>query len=113
MQGLFLNHPENKNYNIIIYNLKIKFSNINKNTPQEHLIYLFDNNLYELNLGMLNLLLSAKLVRQQLPEDYYKSNFSFICSCDKPSLETLENYILENINVYVEEIFLKLDKNIN
>ncbi|MBE6351588.1 MAG: hypothetical protein E7060_01440 [Treponema bryantii] len=89
----------------IISILDIKFAIINKNTSEEHLYYLLEQSLFEINKSMLTLLLSNKI---SLTKEFYSSNYNFICSSE---IDPLKKYIYENINTYIQNVYLRLEDN--
>lgn len=89
----------------IISVLDIKFAVINQNTSVENINYILENSLYELNIDIFKLLFSRK---QILTNEYNTSNYSFICSLE---MGFLKKYVFENINTYVQKIYLMLKNN--
>ena len=89
----------------IIYVLDIKFAVINPTTSVENINYILENNLYELNRDIFKFLFSKK---QILSNEYYTSNYHFLQTY---GIGPLKKYIYDNINTYVQNIYLRLENN--
>ena len=90
----------------IIRILDIKFQKINKDTEKNDLDYIFDNCFFELNSEMVEFMISRKI---PLGEIYYTSNYKFIMAC---GIESFKKYIEDNINSYLANVYLKIEKNV-
>lgn len=89
----------------IISVLDIKFAIINQNTSVENINYILENSLYELNIDIFKLLFSKK---QILTNEYNTSNYHFLQTY---GIGPLKKYIYDNINTYVQNIYLRLENN--
>jgi hypothetical protein len=88
----------------MINGLNVKFENIDNPAINQNLFdYIYSNNFYMLNERMIQLMLDDVDV-----EEFTKCNYTTILSADKPQLQ---NYIKNNIEEYIENVFLKLDTN--
>ena len=89
----------------IISVLDIKFAVINPTTSVENINYILENNLYELNRDIFKFLFSKK---QILSNEYCTSNYHFLQTY---GIGPLKKYIYDNINTYVQNIYLRLENN--
>lgn len=93
----------------IVESLKIKFTDLDiTETPKELIEVIYQNNFYEINIAMIKLLLKSRNKFNEIDFDT-KNYFSIKNSeCDK-----LDNYINSDINTYAENVYLRIDTNIN
>ena len=99
----FLNINEPKSGYIImaLELLKVRFEEIDyKNANEQLFKFVYERNLYEININMINLILKNVY---NIPEDdkYCKQNYTLIASKQN---EQLFKYVNENINEYMELI---------
>lgn len=93
----------------IIKALDIKFITLNcKGVDSEVLDYIFENMYYEINVEMLENIFKVKC--ENLIDDFKKRNYTSIL---KSNLEKLMENININFDVYVQEVFLKIESNNN
>lgn len=93
----------------IISSLNIKFDKIDlNNTSSEIIDFIYENNYYKINQKMIETILKHKEKFNQIEFD--TSNFSLI---KKSDLSFLLKYIEANINEYLTNVFLKLERNNN
>lgn len=107
----FLNliHFENKNVadNLLALEVKFQFpldSQINKTLFD----FIYINNLYELNVEMVKQVIVEKTEEDISISDLKIANYTTILNS---KCEFLINYIKENIDYYINEVFLKLENN--
>lgn len=91
--------------------LKVQFNSI---TPDEKITVLlskiYEYDLYQINFDNLNLFSQLDGIYNYDVKEFYKSNFSFL----KSKVGTnLFKRISENLNQYVESVYLKIEQNIN
>lgn len=92
----------------IIQLLKLKFTNIDMNSNHDLLDFIFQNNYYDLNFNMINncIQLHGSESKNILNNNHYTS---IRCS----NIESLNKYIEEHIEYYVNNVLLKLESNTN
>ena len=100
---------ENKNVEDNLLALKVKFqlpldSKINKVLFD----FIYKNNLYELNVEMVKQVIVEKTEEDILISDLKIANYTTILNS---KCEFLINYIKENIDQYINDVFLKLENN--
>ncbi|WLR55586.1 hypothetical protein LC048_00770 [Mesobacillus subterraneus] len=88
----------------ILKELKVKFRKIKLPLPDHSSIisFIYENNLYMINPEMVKLIIDIKAGEENI------LNFTNIT---RTNLQSLVEYIDENINEYIENVFLKLEKN--
>jgi hypothetical protein len=98
-----------ENIKNVIMALKIKFEHLEKPDEETKSLfdYIYENNLYEINNSNIRLILAvyAETAKEQQLEE---SNYSTILNSN---CKHLIDYIEENISVYINETFLKLEEN--
>ena len=93
----------------IIRELNIKFVSIEtEQSTNEFLDFLYENSFYELNYEMLNLFIKKKGNFNQT--EFEKSNFY---SIKNSKALTLVNYVQENLNLYINNVYLRIETNRN
>ncbi|WP_405269335.1 hypothetical protein [Cellulophaga sp. Ld12] len=93
----------------IISNLELKFIDLDfKNSPENILEFIYENNYYEINEKMVSEIIKKYGEFEQVSFD--NSNYS---SIKNSNANSLINYIEVYINDYITNIYLKLDTNIN
>ncbi|RFN57670.1 YobI family P-loop NTPase [Marixanthomonas ophiurae] len=93
----------------IISDLELKFIDLDfKNSPENILEFIYENNHYEINEKMVSEIIKKYGEFEQVSFD--NSNYSSIKNSNSNSLI---NYIEDYINDYITNIYLKLDTNIN
>lgn len=94
----------------LLKELSIKFNYINIDSVDKEMIdYIYNENLYSINKKMIKLLIefySPNIDLQKLENCNYTTIKESQC-------ETLIKYIKENITLYIEEVFLSLENNLN
>ncbi|MDP4282799.1 MAG: hypothetical protein Q8891_00100 [Bacteroidota bacterium] len=93
----------------IVESLKIKFVDLDINqTPKELVDFIYEKNWYEINISMLRFLLQLKDKFNEI--DFGTRNYFAIknSGCDN-----LEDYINSDINTYVDNVYLRIDANVN
>ncbi|WP_024469451.1 hypothetical protein, partial [Treponema pedis] len=90
----------------IIQLLKLKFTNINMNSNQDLLGFIFQNNYYALNFDMIN-----KCVQFHGSESENIFNNNHYTSIRCSNIGSLNKYVEENIEYYVSNVLLKLQSN--
>lgn len=95
----------------ILSTLNIKFINLDVNSENNELFnYIYENNLYEINIHMISLMVKKQgMDISSSVCDFYKKNYTTIKYSD---FVCLQEYIEENIETYISEVFLKIEKNI-
>ena len=91
----------------IVKTLNIKFTDVEEISPESLLDFIYEGNYYAINPRMLEVIQKHKKAFKQTEFD--TKNYSTI------KLSTLENsigYIENNINQYIEFVYLKLELNI-
>lgn len=96
------------------FNLKFTKLKLNDNPQISNLI--FEKNHYELNLNMINEMIFNKCIidnRNEVEKDLQIAHFTTITSNNKlnDNKKIIIQYILDNINEYIENVFLKIDTN--
>ncbi len=100
--------PQVEKLKSVIRTLDIKFTELDINdVPTKELIeYLYAGNFYALNIGMIKLIMVAS---DKLNEPGFNTkNYSAISNS---GLNKLEEYVHQNINEYVHNVYLKLSDN--
>ena len=92
----------------IIQLLKLKFTNINVNSNQDLLGFIFQNNYYALNFDMIN-----NCIQFHDSESKNICNNNHYTSIRCSNIESLNKYIEEHIEYYVNNVLLKLESNAN
>lgn len=93
----------------IISDLELKFIDLDfENSPENILEFIYDNNHYEINEKMVSEIIKNYGEFEQVSFD--NSNYS---SLKNSKSDSLINYIEANINDYIQNIYLKIDTNIN
>jgi len=88
--------------------LDIKFIDLDLNEiPSELLSHIYNGNFYDLNERMVKLILKAKGRLKEI--DFDSKNYFAIANAD---CDNLKNYIDDNINYYIEKVYLKIGTNI-
>ncbi|MCO7724873.1 hypothetical protein HX045_16400 [Myroides odoratimimus] len=107
---LFLNITENhKKLKEIIEELNILFTQIDfENSTDEMLSFIYKNQYYQINIDMMTSILKKFGEFNQV--DFDNSNFFAI---KNSKVEELAKYIEENINTYIESVYLKITSNVN
>jgi len=101
--------PNSERLMDIIKNLDIKFTNLNMNVrvAKDLLKFIHNGNYYQLNVQMVKSILSQS---DKLNEaEFNTKNFYTI---SRSGLNRLCDYINDNINEYIKDVYLKLDDNI-
>jgi hypothetical protein len=108
--SLFLNSISNTNkLKDIIEQLDLKFSNIDfENSNNDMLDYIYENNLYDFNIQIITSIIKKFGEFNQI--DFDNSNFYAIQTSEA---EKLIQYIMLNLEEYIENIYLKIPSNIN
>jgi len=91
----------------VLLEFNIKFKKLKSSTDSKELLnYVYDNNLYEINIEMISFIL-ANFGKDSIYE-FDKSNYTLILNsgCDK-----LAEYISQNIDIYISQVFLNLENN--
>lgn len=96
---------DNKFRRELIEYLEILFKTINPSSPKEDLQFLLDNCYYEINCDMLKAIIPEDKLDDGL---FFLKNYTFV---KHSGLESMIEYIEEEINTYVENILLKLEGN--
>ncbi len=96
---------DNKFRRELIEYLGVLFKTINPSSPKEDLQFLLANCYYEINCDMLKAIIPEDKLNEEL---FYLKNYTFI---KHSGLESMIEYIEEEINAYVENILLKLEGN--
>ncbi|MDG5853124.1 hypothetical protein [Clostridium beijerinckii] len=96
----------------VLERLNVKFSYINK--PSEKLElklfeYIYEKRLYKINNDMIKLIIELYSDTDREPENLEKYNYTMI---KQSKCKYLIDYIEDNINEYIENVFLKLENNI-
>jgi hypothetical protein len=99
----------------IIKELDIKFSILDKSSPQELLDYVYVNNYYSINIEIVKFFfdkIDANTYKDIFEDgnDFETKNYSAI---KLSKLDNLINYIDDNINKYVTSVYLNIDENTN
>lgn len=107
---LFLNITENhKKLKEIIEALNILFTQIDfENSTDEMLSFIYKNQYYQINIDMITSIIKKFGEFNQV--DFDNSNFFAI---KNSKVEELATYIEENINKYIERVYLKIASNVN
>ncbi|MCC9043859.1 hypothetical protein LNQ81_14360 [Myroides sp. M-43] len=107
---LFLNITENhKKLKEIIEELNILFTQIDfANSTDEMLSFIYKNQYYQINIDMIVSIINKFGEFNQV--DFDNSNFFAI---KNSKVEELARYIEENINTYIENVYLKITSNVN
>lgn len=94
----------------LLKKLNIKFECLNKNRYENNEIFEFiiENDIYLINSHMIELIVENK--SNKTAEELSTSNYTAIL---ESSCGELIEYVNKNINSYIENVFLKLDGNIN
>jgi hypothetical protein len=93
----------------IVESLKIKFTDLDiTETPKELIEVIYQNNFYEINIPMIKLLLKSNNNFNEI--DFDTKNYF---SIKNSGCEKLEDYINSDINTYVENVYLRIDSNVN
>lgn len=87
------------------FNVRYKFIENYKKNPLTF-SFIYKNNLYCMNQDMINIIVKSKT--DILNEQLNNSNYS---SIQKSELNELKLYIKQNINEYIENVFLKIETN--
>ncbi len=90
----------------IIKQLDIKFNVLNESSPKELLDYIYENDFYTLSISNIKFILKYK--NKFNINDFNKKNYFLI---NKSKLENLIKYIDENIDKYIENVYLKIESN--
>ncbi len=94
----------------IIRILDVKFSYLDNHSDQKELFrFVYKNNFYEINQRMIEVII--KIIDEEgvnKIEDLKTANYTTI---KESSCESLINYVDENINEYIENVFLRLENN--
>jgi YobI-like P-loop NTPase len=91
----------------VIKTLDIKFHEIDiKNTSSDFLEYIYAGNYYEINEGTVKTILAFK--KKLLTPEFYKSNYTVI---NESECNNLINYVDENIDEYITNLYLNIDTN--
>ncbi|AXF55278.1 hypothetical protein [Salicibibacter kimchii] len=96
---------------IKVLDVEFKLLNNPKNKfSSEMLFYIYNNNLYDLNVDMIGVMLDhiGDITNNQL-NDLRKSNYTIIqeSNCDQ-----MKDYIMENIEEYIENVVIELKSNV-
>lgn len=91
----------------IIKQLNVKFSILNESSPSKLLDYIYENNYFTLNSSNIRFILKYKSLLNN--NDFETKNYSLI---KKSKLDNLIDYVDDNINEYIENIYLKIESNI-
>lgn len=100
----------NEKYENLFKRLGVKFESIkdiNNNYPLFN--YIYENNNYLINIDMLNKIAFVKGAPESEIEE--KLKVAHYTTLKSLPLEKLMNYINENIQIYVKEVFLKIETN--
>jgi hypothetical protein len=90
----------------IINELGIKFNVLNESSPKELLDYIYENNFYALSVYNIKFILRCK--NKLNVNDFNNKNYTLI---KKSRLENLIRYVDENIEKYIENVYLKIESN--
>lgn len=91
----------------IIKNLGVKFKNVDSVSEDNELLeFIFENNLYEINKTMIESIIQQKDANSL--QNIYRRNYTII---KQINYAPLYMYINENLNQYIEDVFLKLENN--
>ncbi len=90
----------------IIKSLSIKFTVLNEDSPNELLDFIYENNFYAINKEIVKFVLNYK--EKSNLKDFETENYRVIKESGE---KQLINYIEENINEYVEFVYLTIEKN--
>ena len=100
--------PDSNRLKAVIETLKIKFTDLDtKEVPHVLLDYIYEGSFYEINIGMIRMIMKAKTEFKEA--DFGAKNYFAISNS---GCEKLRGYIDANINEYVENVYLKLNSNI-
>lgn len=97
----------------IIKELNIKFKILNETSPKELLDYVYDNNYYAINRRTISFFLDKK-VTSSYPDIFYTESYFEIKNYSTIKLSKLDkliNYVDDNINEYVTNVYLSIDTN--
>jgi hypothetical protein len=90
----------------IIKVLNIKFADLDEASPKQLLDFVYDGNYYKINPKMLEIILKHKEAFNQ--KEFDTKNYSAI---KLSRLQHLNEYVQNNINEYIESVYLKLETN--
>jgi len=103
----FLNINRNEEYlKLIINGLEVKFNSIDLDSPKSLIDYIYEGNFYSINIEMISSILCHKKIYDS--KLFEEMNFTCIISSN---LKHLINYIESKIELYIESVYLKLEKN--
>lgn len=105
-RDFFIIEMNNKVRHELIKYLGIHFRTINPESSKENLQFLRDNCYYEINEEMLMVIISKD--KFHIEEDFYTNNYSYI---KHSGINSIVEYIEDNINTYVENILLGIKRN--
>jgi hypothetical protein len=89
----------------LVESLGIIFKTINSNSPKGDLQFLMDNYYYEINRKMLKVIIPEEKFDL---EEFNTKNYSYLRNS---GLNSIVDYVEENINSYVEEILIGIEDN--
>lgn len=85
--------------------LGIIFNTINPDSPKEDLLFLMNNSYYEINIETLKAVIPEEKFNL---EEFNTKNYSYLRNS---GLNSIVDYVEENINSYVEEILIGIEDN--
>lgn len=96
----------------LIEDLQIKYEYLENPVEENPTLFefIYKNNLYQLNEKMINKILFIKGEPKETSEE--KLKISHYTTIQESEAKELKSYIKQNINEYVENVFLKIDTNI-
>jgi len=103
----FLNINKNEDkIKKIVKSLDLKFEEIEENSPEKLIEFVYLDNHYEINPNMLKVILNHKEKFDQI--DFEQQNYTVITNS---GLDTLIKYVKDNINKYLESVYFELENN--
>lgn len=100
-----------ENLQIFLKNSYVEFEHLSYNEKYKTLFeYIYDNNIYAINEKMIELFISNFNQNKTDINNLKTSNYTTIKNSGKPKLI---KYIDNNLDIYLEEVFLKLENNTN
>lgn len=101
----------------VLNQLDIKFNEININLIEEEsnrkkdlFEYIYENNFYKINISMISNIIKNITQEKDIEEKIKTKNYTTILENE---LDFLNKYLENNINQYIEDVFLKLENNKN
>lgn len=103
--NFFITSIDNEKRQNLVEHLDIIFKTINPDSPVQDLVFVRQNNYFELNIEMLKIVIPKDKFEQ---ESFNTRNFSYL---KRLGLNDIVKYVEEEINTYVEKILLELKDN--